>query len=109
MLDIPSLILINEENIEQKNAIKICKMVRKNEDNSPTPIVVLTSDSSFEHELELLKTDIEYCVKKPYNAKALCYMMRNIINLVATNRGISPLTKLPRKHSDSGRIKEAPS
>lgn len=96
LLDIPSLILINEDKLENKNSItKICKMIRNNEDNSATPIIVLTSNTSYEHEIELLKEDIEYCIKKPFNAKALAYTIKNITKLILINRGISPLTKLP--------------
>ena len=70
-------------------------MIRNNEDNSATPIMVLTSNMSDEHELEILKEDIEYCLKKPINYKALYYILKNIVKLIVTNRGISPLTKLP--------------
>lgn len=70
-------------------------MIRNNEDNSATPTMVLTSNTSTEHELDILKEDIEYCLKKPVSYKCLYYILKNIVKLVVTNRGISPLTKLP--------------
>ena len=95
LLDIPALILINEDCLKGSSAIGLCKMIRNNEDNSATPIMVLSSNTSTEHELNILKEDIEYYLKKPINYKALYYMLKNIVKLIVTNRGISPLTKLP--------------
>ncbi|MDE5830254.1 MAG: diguanylate cyclase, partial [Clostridia bacterium] len=71
------------------------KLISHNEDNSATPIMVLTSDVSPTHELAILEEEIEYCIKKPVSNKALYYMIKNMVNLISTNRGISPLTKLP--------------
>lgn len=71
-------------------------MIRSNEDNSATPIIVLTSNCSPEHELAILKEEAQYCVKEPIEDKALSYIIQNIVKLIAINRGISPLTKLPR-------------
>lgn len=91
----PSLILINEDNLEKNNIKEICKLIRKSEDNSATPIMVVTTNVSIEHEKELLKQEIEYFMKKPIDIDILFYTIRNILNLLAINRGISPLTKLP--------------
>lgn len=95
LLDVPSLILINEDCVTENVITDICKLIRNNEDNSATPIMVLTSNTSPKHELDILKEEIEYCIKKPVSYKALYYMINNIIKLITTNRGISPLTKLP--------------
>lgn len=95
LLDVPSLILINEDCLTENNIIDICRLIRNNEDNSATPIVVLTSDTSPEHELAILKEEVEYCIKRPVSNKSLYHIVKNIVKLIATNRGISPLTKLP--------------
>jgi len=95
LLDIPALILIDEDGLDKNNITEICKLIRDNEDNSSTPIIVLTSDTSYDHEIELLKNEIEYCMKKPINIQALAYVIKNITKLILINRGISPLTKLP--------------
>lgn len=57
--------------------------------------MVVTSNTSLEHEKELLKQEIEYFIKTPVDSDILFYTIRNILNLLAINRGISPLTKLP--------------
>lgn len=95
LLDIPSLILINEDNLEKDNIKELCKLIRSNEDNSSIPLIVLTSNNDIEHEKMLLKSEIEYCIKKPFDSTALSYTIKNIIKLLSINRGISPLTKLP--------------
>ncbi len=95
LLDIPSLILINEDGLKNHNILELCELIRNNEDNGTTPILVTTSDTSIEHEKDLLKKEIEYCIKKPIDYEVLYLVVKNVINLVAINRGISPLTKLP--------------
>ncbi len=93
--DLPALILINEEGLKGVNSVDLCKLIKDSEDNSSTPVIVLTDDTSTEHEQELLKEQILYCVNKSISYKSLGYMINNIITLVSINRGISPLTKLP--------------
>lgn len=62
---------------------------------------MLTSNTSSSHEIELLKEEIEYCIKKPVSLEALALTIKNIVKLIVTNRGISPLTKLPRKYTNT--------
>lgn len=95
LLDVPALILIHEDALLDANVSDICKLIRNNEDNSSTPIVVLTSDTSFEHEISILEKNVELCIKKPVDMKSLYYTIRNLVNLLLINRGVSPLTKLP--------------
>ena len=94
LLDVPSLIMIDEDNVNG-NALDLCKAIRNNEDNSITPIMVITSDQTNEHEKELLKNEIEYYIKKPIDETSIYYLIKNIVKLLYRNRGISPLTKLP--------------
>ncbi len=107
LLDIPALILINEDLLADVNVNEMCKLIRNNEDNSSTPIVVLTSDTSSEHEISILEENVQLCIKKPVDNKSLYYIIRNLVDLILINRGISPLTKLPRKYSYPSRIKKA--
>jgi len=95
LLDIPSLILINDDNIDKSEVINICRTIRSNEDNSITPIMLLTSNNSLEYEKEILKEEVEYFIVKPIDIDCLFYRIRNITKLLYRNRGISPLTKLP--------------
>ena len=92
--DIPSLIIINEESVGRR-VIDICRKIRENEDNSITPIIVATSNESKKHKLDILKTEVEYIIKKPIDKDYLYYTIKNLIRLMDTNRRVSPLTGLP--------------
>ena len=92
--NIPSMIIINEDAIEV-NTIDLCKKIRRDDDNSITPVIVVSSNSETEHRLEILSEAIEYYIKKPVNEKYLYYTVKNIIRLLTINRRISPLTGLP--------------
>lgn len=89
------MIIINEDNLIENDVFEICNLIRDDEDNSATPIMVISSNADLEHELELLKQNIEYFVKKPFDINILYYTIKNLVRLLAVNRGISPLTKLP--------------
>ena len=92
--NIPDLFIINEDTIEE-NTIKICKAIRENEDNSMTPIIVISSNKKKDHRLEILSNDIEYFIGKPMEKEYLYYTIKNIIRLIYVNRRVSPLTGLP--------------
>ncbi len=95
LLDLPSLFIINEDKIEKGSLIATCQTIRNNEDNSITPIMVLTSNKTLTHQREILKEEVEFYLKKPIDNDCLFYMIKNILKLLSRNRGISPLTKLP--------------
>ena len=44
-------------------------MIRNSEDNSATPIMVISSNNSLDHEKEILKEGIEYYIKKPIDSE----------------------------------------
>lgn len=92
--NIPSLIVIHEDNIDEE-IIGLCKKIRENEDNSITPIVVVSSNKEKQHRIDVLKTDVEYYIKKPIDCDYLYYTVQNIVNLMYRNRRVSPLTGLP--------------
>jgi len=91
---IPSLIIINEDSVEC-DVIELCKQIRANEDNSITPIIVVSNSKNKEHQLEILKNSVEYYIIKPVDEEYLYYTIKNIIRLMYTNRRVSPLTGLP--------------
>lgn len=95
LLDVPSLIIINDAHIEKSEVINLCRTIRSNEDNSITPIMLLTSDGSLDYEKEILKEEVEYFIVKPIDIECIFYRIKNIVKLLYRNRGISPLTKLP--------------
>lgn len=92
--NIPSLIIIDEDTADV-NIVEFCKSIRSNEDNSITPIVVVSSNREKEHVIEVLKTDVEYYIKKPIEDEYFYYTIKNIVGLLTKNRRISPLTGLP--------------
>lgn len=92
--NIPSLIVIHEDNIDEE-IICLCKKIRENEDNSITPIVVVSSNKEKQHRIDVLKTDVEYYIKKPIDCDYLYYTVQNIVKLMYRNRRVSPLTGLP--------------
>lgn len=92
--NIPSLIIINEDNVT-KDIIQLCNMIRANEDNSITPIIVESSNPTKEHIFEVMKTSVEYYVLKPVDDQYLYYIVKNLMRLMYVNRRVSPLTGLP--------------
>ena len=58
---IPSIIIINEDTIKV-DILKICQKIRENEDNSITPIIVISSNNLEEHKIDILKESVEYVI-----------------------------------------------
>lgn len=92
--NIPALIIIDEDTANA-NIVEFCKSIRSNEDNSITPIIVVSSNRDREHVIDVLRTDVEYYIKKPINEEYLYYTIKNIVGLLTKNRRVSPLTGLP--------------
>ena len=92
--NIPSLIIIDEDNTDI-NIVEFCKSIRSNEDNSITPIIVVSSNREKDHTVDVLKTDVQYYIKKPLDDEFFYYTIKNIVGLLAKNRRVSPLTGLP--------------
>lgn len=92
--NIPSMIIINEDAIDM-NIIDLCKKIRNDDDNTITPVIVVSSNDNSEHRIKILQESIEYYIKKPVNEKYLYYTVKNVLRLLAINRRISPLTGLP--------------
>lgn len=92
--NIPALIIINEDSIERK-VIDVCKKIRENEDNNITPIIVTTASENKRHRLNILKTQVEFIIRKPIDNEYLYYTIKNLLRLMDTNRRVSPLTGLP--------------
>ena len=92
--NIPSLIVINEDAID-RDVIELCRKIRKDEDNTITPVIVVSSNGSKQHRMKILQESIEYYIKKPVDEEYLYYTVKNLNRLLAINRRISPLTGLP--------------
>ena len=89
--NIPSLIVINEDAID-RDVVDLCKKIRRDEDNTITPVIVVSSKGDREHRLKILQESIEYFIKKPVDEQYLYYTVKNLNRLLTINRRISPLT-----------------
>ncbi len=92
--NIPSLIVINEDAID-RDVIDLCRKIRKDEDNTITPVIVVSSKTSREHRVRILRESVEYFIKKPVDEQYLYYTVKNLNRLLSSNRRVSPLTGLP--------------
>ena len=87
----PDICIINEEYIETD----IKKVIRKIKEVMNAPVIVLSSNEDEEHMLDILKNDVEICLKYPTNCQIIYYTIMNFIKLLNRNRTVSPLTGLP--------------
>lgn len=92
--NIPALIIIDEDNTNS-NVVDICKAIRENDDNKITPVAVVSSNIEKEHRIQVLESSVQYYIKKPIDEQYLFYTVKNIVDLLYTNRKVSPLTGLP--------------
>ena len=92
--NIPSLIVINEDAIN-RDCLELCKQIRRDEDNAITPVIVVSSNASRNHRLQIFNESIEYFVRKPVDEGYLYYTVKNLTRLLTLNRRVSPLTGLP--------------
>ena len=65
-----------------EDIIEVCKRIRLNEDNSITPIIVISSNIEKEHRIEVLKECVEHYIKVPIDKEYLFYTIKNIIRLL---------------------------
>lgn len=99
--NIPSLIIINEDNIKE-DIISICKKIKQNDDNIITPVIVVSSNRDKEHRIEILKTCVEHYIILPIDEEYFYYTIVNLLNLLDVNRRVSPLTRTSWKYTNSG-------
>ena len=92
--NIPAMIIIDEDNID-RNIIELTNIIKSNEDNSITPIIVISSNTEKEHRVEALCNSVLFYIVKPIYKDFLYHTIINIINLLEVNRRVSPLTGLP--------------
>lgn len=92
--NIPTMIIVEDDNTSV-TALDICKIIRSDEDNSITPIVVLSSEIDHDYRVEILKLSVQYYILKPIDEDYFYMTVKNMIDFVATNRRVSPLTGLP--------------
>lgn len=103
--NIPSLIIINEDNIKD-DVISVCRKIKQNDDNIITPVIVVSSNKNKEHRLKILKTCIEHYIISPIDKEYFYYTIVNLLNLIDVNRRVSPLTRTSWQYTDSNRNEE---
>ena len=92
--NIPDLIIVNEKSINEK-VIDICKKIRENEDNSITPVLVISNKKDENSKISIMKNNIEYVISSNSSNEYIYYIIKNITRLMSVNRTVSPLTALP--------------
>lgn len=92
--NIPSLIVINEDAID-RDVIELCGKIRKDEDNTITPVIIVSSKSDRDHRIKILQQSVEIFIKKPVDEQYLYYTVKNLTRLLSSNRTVSALTGLP--------------
>ena len=103
--NIPDMIIIDEDTINV-DIIELCKSIRANEDNSITPIVVISSNWDKGHRIKILEESVEYFIIKPVDREYLYYTIKNMLRLLQSNRTISALTGLPGNIQIQAEIKK---
>ncbi len=101
----PDICIINEENLSC-NIKVIFQQIKEAQQNNNIPLIVLTTEEDEEHIVEILKNDVEICLKKPSNCEILYYTIMNLIKLLNRNRTVSPLTGLPGNNQIQIEMKE---
>lgn len=92
--NIPDLIIIHEDYLED-DLLNLCKLIKENEDNNITPILIISSNKDKKHVIQTLKAGVERYIKAPIDEDYLYYTIVNLIKLLSLNRRVSPLTGLP--------------
>ena len=103
--NIPSLIIVNEDTINEE-LINVCTKIKQDEDNSITPIIILSSNKDHEHRISMLKLGIVHYIIHPIDEEYLYYTIQNVLNLIYINRRVSPLTGLPGNVQIQAEIKK---
>ena len=99
---IPNLIIINEDKLEI-SIYDMVKQIRNDDNNSITPIIVVSSNSSKSHSIDVMKEMVQYYIRRPFESEYVYYLIKNFLELLQVNRRISPLTGLPRKCTNTSR------
>ena len=99
---IPNLIIINEDKLEI-SIYDMVRQIRNDDNNSITSIIVVSSNSSKSHSIDVMKEMVQYYIRRPFESEYVYYLIKNFLELLQVNRRISPLTGLPRKCTNTRR------
>ena len=93
---------INEDKLEI-SIYDMVRQIRNDDNNSITPIIVVSSNSSKSHSIDVMKEMVQYYIRRPFESEYVYYLIKNFLELLQVNRRISPLTGLPRKCTNTSR------
>ena len=82
------------------------RKIRNDDNNSITPIIVISSNSSKKHSIDVMKEMVQYYIRKPFESEYVYYIIKNFLELLQINRRISPLTGLPGNVQIQAEIKK---
>ena len=99
---IPNLIIINEDKLEI-SIYDMVRQIRNDDNNSITPIIVVSSNSSKSHSIDVMKEMVQYYIRRPFESEYVYYLIKNFLELLQVNRRISPLKGLTRKCTNTSR------
>ncbi len=94
LIDIPDIIIINEDNINI-DISEAFQKIKANDEIAIAPTIVISSNNEEEHVIQLLKNDVELYLQTPVNPQILYYSIINFIKILNRTRTVSPLTGLP--------------
>ena len=77
--NIPAIIIVNEDSIKS-NSIELCRTIKSDEDNSITPIILITSNKEHAHKLEMLALGVAHYIRHPIDEEYLYYTIQNVLN-----------------------------
>ena len=93
---------LNEDKLEI-SIYDMVRQIRNDDNNSITPIIVVSSNSSKSHSIDVMKEMVQYYIRRPFESEYVYYLIKNFLELLQVNRRISPLTGLPRKCTNTSR------
>ena len=103
--NIPSLIIINEDTVEE-DVVEICKTIKEDEDNTITPVIVLSSNRDHTRRIAMLSMGVSHYIINPIDEEYMYYTIKNLLHLLYINRRVSPLTGLPGNVQIQAEIKK---
>ena len=102
--NIPSMIIINEDAIDM-NIIDLCKKIRNDDDNTITPVIVVSSNDNSEHRIKILQESIEY-YKKTSKRKISILHCKKCIKITSNKQKNKSTNRLTRKCTNTRRTKK---
>lgn len=92
--EVPDMFVINEDGLEE-SVKELVSKIKNDENNTITPIIVISSNSSRMHRVDVMSKGTITYIRKPYEIGNIYYSIENILEILNVNRRVNPLTGLP--------------